>query len=151
PTVAYVTPSRRPDMPKSDDVIDNLLATQPVEEAAPVDVAPAAPVQVAAVEEPETIKEVAMAYAADAVPAQPSARSGSPVGASKELALMEASSDIRPVSRTPKVAPKDARPSAQDLPKPRKPNVQPLNAKIPATLMETVSVAHNSRAIEDRK
>lgn len=149
PTVAYVTPSSRPEMPnKGVDVIANLLAKQPAEEAAPVDVAPAAPVQVAAVEEPESIKEVALAYAADVVPAQPSARSGSPVGASKELALMEATSNIRPASRTPKVAPKDARPSAQDLPKPRKPNVQPLNARVPATLMETVSVANNSKAIE---
>jgi uncharacterized protein YcbK (DUF882 family) len=157
PTVAYVTPSSRPETPKSVDVIGNLLAKQPVEETPPVEVAAVAatPLEVAAapaapvkIEEPEAIKEVALAYAADAASAQPSAPVPSPVSASKELALMEVSSNVRPVSRTPKVAPKDARPSAQDLPKPAKPNVQPLSAKVPATLMESVSVAHTSKAIE---
>src|SRR5690606_30454118 len=56
PTVAYVTPSSRPEMPKGVDVIANLLAKQPA--------------VAAAAEEPET-EEVALAFASSSTPTQP--------------------------------------------------------------------------------
>jgi len=130
PAVAYVTPSRRPEMPKTVDVIANLLNTQPAEPA----VANA----------PEKAEEVALAFASSQTPTQPVA-TGTPVGASKQLALMEAGATARPIASAPKVAPKGSRPSAQDLPRAPKPSVKPVTARVPAALMEQASVAETDQ------
>jgi len=133
PTVAYVTPSSRPEMPKGVDVIASLLAKQPA--------------VAAAAEEPEKVEEVALAFASSSTPTQPVA-AGTPVGASTQLALMENKAEVRPISRSPKVAPKGGRPNAHDLPKPAKPHIQPVSAKVPAIMMESAPVAQNSQTIE---
>lgn len=138
PTVAYVTPSSRPEMPKGVDVIANLLS------GPSADVQPA---EVAIAQEPEKEEEVALAFASSAAPTQPVA-AGMPVGASTQLALMEVKSGNRPVARSPKVAPKAGRPGIQDLPKPRKPHIQPVSAQVPAIMMESVSVAQNGQMME---
>jgi len=129
PAVAYVTPSRRPDMPKTVDVIANLLAKEPA------DAVPAAA-------EAQQQAPVALAFASSESPAEPVA-----TAASKQLALMEAGATARPVAAAPKVAPKGSRPSAQDLPKAPKPSVKPVTAKVPPVLLDKDPAAEDKHPI----
>lgn len=133
PATAYVMPSRRPDRSNGADVIANLLAKEPV--------------GVGAISAEEG---ASLAFAAPSVPAPAASSARAGAEATPQLALVSDHNEVvRPTTRSAvRVAPKEARPNATDLPKPAKPNVQLVSAKVPAIMMESVPVAQHTQGIE---